>query len=330
MPFILTLGVREGAAQTPVKGQYKMKLVAISRTIPQWELFEFFKNELERRSNGRIQIMLSTCGELGVASFDMIRIMQSGVIDIGNVVPLHVSGEVPLFEGTELPGLFPDVATNRKAFDAWTERLLLPNEDRMGGRVIGSFGWAGQMLFSRKPVGKLSDLKGVKIRVTSRSMSDYVSALGGEPVTISLDELYTGLQQGTVDGATTAAATGYGMRLWETTKYLVDLNIGTPTGLLVYSKALWHRLPADVQQLLIDVGKEFTDRGWTQSLSLEEKGIIQNKEKGVTYIPVKPEWKPQLKKAQEYVAQSWAKRAGPEGKVAFNEILSPYTGLTIK
>jgi TRAP-type C4-dicarboxylate transport system substrate-binding protein len=328
--LLLALGLSVRVTQTSAKSEYRMKVVAISRAVPQWELWQFFKNEVERRSNGRIAIELTTVGELGVATFDMIRILRSGLIDVGDVIPLHVSGEVPLFEGTELPGIFPDVPTNRKAIEAWTERLLVHNVDRMGGRVLGSYGWAGQMMFSRKSVEKLAELKGMKIRVTSRSMSDYVSFLKGEPVTIAFSELYPGLHRGTVDGATTGAASGYGLKLYEVTKYLVDLNIGTPIGLLVVSKPLWQRLPVDLQQLLIEVGKKFTDRGWTLSLDLEEKGINQLKAKGVTYIPVKPEWRAELKKAREHVAKKWVERAGTEGKLAFNQILSPYTGFTIK
>jgi TRAP-type transport system periplasmic protein len=225
--------------------------------------------------------------------------------------------------------LFPDVATTRKAFDAWTEKVLLRNEDKVGGRVLGSFGWAGQMLFARRPVEDIANLKGMKIRVTSRSMSDYISALGGVPVTISLDELYTGLQQGTVDGATTAAAVGYGMKLYETTKNLVDLNIGTPTGLLVIHSGTWAKLPADMQGVLTAVGKELTERGWQQSMSLEKTGIEENRTKNVVFQPIKPEWKPALANAQKVTAQRWAERAGAEGKTAFNDVLSPFTGFKL-
>lgn len=327
-PLLAVAGMSRGAF-AQAKGEFKLKTMAITRTIPQWQLFEFFRDETQKRSNGRIEITLTTNGELGLQSFDMIRVMKTGIVDIGNVVPLHVSGAVPLLEGTELPGLFPDVATTRKAFDAWTEKLLLRNEDKAGGRVLGSFGWAGQMLFARRPVDAIAKLKGMKIRVTSRSMSDYISALGGVPVTISLDELYTGLQQGTVDGATTAAAVGYQMKLYESTKHLVDLNIGTPTGLLVINSGSWAKLPPDMQKVLTDVGREFTERGWKQSLSLERTGIEENRTKNVTFQPVKPEWKAALANAQKITAQRWAERAGPEGKAAFNDILAPYAGFKL-
>jgi len=316
-------------ALAQAKGEYKLKMVALTRTIPQWQLFEFFRDEVQKRSSGRIEITLTTIGELGVQSFDMVRVMSSGLVDIGNVVPLHVSGAVPLLEATELPGLFPDVATNRKAFDAWTEKVLLPHPEKVGGRTLGSFGWAGQMLFSRKPVDDIAKLKGMKIRVTSRSMSDFVAALGGVPVTISLDEMYTGLQQGTVDGATTAAAVGYQQKLYETTKYLVDLDIGTPTGLLVINSGVWAKLPPDLQKVLSDVGREFTDRGWTQSMSLEKTGIEENRQKNVTFQPLKPEWKPAIANAQKLVAQKWGERAGAEGKSAFNSVLAPFVGFKL-
>jgi TRAP-type C4-dicarboxylate transport system substrate-binding protein len=302
-----------------------LKLATISRSIPQWELFEKFKAKVEADSGHKLAIDLTTTTDLGVQSFDLIRLLQTGLIDIANVIPLHVSGTVPLLEATELPGIFPDVETNRKAFADWTQKVLLKREALVGGRVVGSFGWAGQMLFARKPIESLAELKGSKIRVTSRSMSDYVNALGGAPVTISLDELYTGLQQGTVDGATTAAATGFQMRLWETTKYLIDLGIGTPTGLLVVASNVWSSLSPDLQKVVTTAGDEFTQAGWTQSLTLEKVGLDQNQEKGVKFVPMKPEWKPQLEAAQKVVAQKWAARAGADAKTAFNTVLSPYT-----
>ena len=329
MPAVAVLG-RTGTVRAQAgKGEFKLKVAALARTIPQWQLFEFLRDETQKRSNGRIEVTLTTVGELGVQSFDMVRVMRSGLVDVGNVVPLHVSGAVPLLEATELPGLFPDVATTRKATEAWVEKVLLPNPDKVGGRVIGSFGWAGQMLFSRKPVDDIANLKAMKIRVTSSSMSDFISALGGVPVTISLDELYTGLQQGTVDGATTAAAVGYQMKLYETTKYLVDLNIGTPTGLIVVNSGVWAKLPADLQKVLTDVGKELTDRGWTQSFSLEKIGIDQNGQKNVAYQPMKPEWKAAIANAQKITAERWAIRAGAEGKSSFNTVIAPFVGFKV-
>jgi TRAP-type transport system periplasmic protein len=306
-----------------------LKLVTLSRSIPQWVLFENFKKDVEEKSGGKLKVDLTTTTELGVQSSDIIRLLQTNLVDIGNVVPLHVSGSVPLLEATELPGIFPDVAINRKAFADWTEKVLLKESAKIGGRVVGSFGWAGQMLFSRKPVEKLEELKGSKIRVTSRSMSDYVTALGGLPVTISLDELFTGLQQGTVDGATTAAATGDQLKLWETTKFLVDLNIGTPTGIMVVAQSVWNGLSADLQQVLVDAGARLTKDGWDQSLNLEKQGVDDNATKGVQYIPTRPEWVPILKRAQKVVAEKWAARARQEAKAAFNDVLSPYTQFKI-
>lgn len=318
-------------ATTPAMAQSPrtLKFVTISRNIPPWVLFEAFKKEVEEKSDGELGVDLTTTTDLGVQSSDIIRLLQTGLVDIGNVVPLHVSGSLPLIEATELPGIFPDVETNRKAFEAWTEQVLMEESAQIGGRIIGSFGWAGQMLFSRVPINDLDDLKGAKIRVTSRSMSDYVTALGGQPVTISLDELFTGLQQGAVDGATTAAATGYQQNLWESTKYLVDLNIGTPTGIIVVASSVWDSLSPELQQVLIDAGARLTKDGWDQSLSLEKVGIDQNAEKGVQYFPTNPDWKPRLKQAQEEVARKWAERAGEDAKATFNEVLSPYTQFTI-
>jgi len=59
--------------------------------------------------------------------------------------------------------------------------------------------------------------------------------------------------------------------------------------------------------------------------------VEENKKKGMTWIGLKPEWKPVIRQAvQDRVLPGWLKRAGTDGKAAYNEVLAPFTGFTTR
>jgi TRAP-type transport system periplasmic protein len=198
--------------------------------------------------------------------------------------------------------------------------------------VLGSWPWAQQLLFSNKPVNSLSDVKGMKIRVFSPAMAQFVRALGGEPVSLAYAELYTALERKTVDGAITCSRCGWDTKLYEATKFLVDLHMGTAVStLFVVSKRSWDKMPPDLRQILTAVGTEFTERGWRLSREWATDGIEKNtKQGGMKFNVVPPNDRaPVLKLVQENVAPAWAKRAGPQAKAEWNNVLGPIVGFRI-
>ena len=78
-----------------------------------------------------------------------------------------------------------------------------------------------QAFFSKKPVRKPEDFKGLKTRVHSVALASLVAGLGGEPLTIAFAEVYTALERGTLDAAISGTKPGYGLRWYEVSKYLV-------------------------------------------------------------------------------------------------------------
>ena len=121
-----------------------------------------------------------------------------------------------MVEMLEIPGLFPDQEAMQKAFLAWKPHL--PNSLMRKSMVCC---WRqrsspDQFLFSKKPVRKLDDLKGLKTRVHSVTIAQLTAGLGGDPLTVAFAEVYTALERGTLEAAFTAvlcpALTRNGMR----------------------------------------------------------------------------------------------------------------------
>ncbi len=306
--------------------------VVITRNAIQTkELWGWAQRELQSRTGGDVKLEITSVPELGLTGFELVRVLQAGLTDVADVMPTYVAGDMPVIEGADLLGIFGDYDMAVKGHLAWEKVLREEYDDELGAVVLGSWPWAEQFLYTNKPVRNLDDVKGMKIRVFSPAMAQFVSAIGAEPVSLPYAEVYTALDRGTVDGAITCARCGWDTKWYEVTDYLVDLHMGTAVStLFVVSKRTWADLPPDLQVLLTEIGNGFTERGWRLGKIWADEGIKNLTTKGGMESIVVPDKRgPILELAKSDIAPWWAERAGPEAKAHWNEAVAPIVGFTI-
>jgi TRAP-type C4-dicarboxylate transport system substrate-binding protein len=205
--------------------------------------------------------------------------------------------------------------------------VLQKYEDRLGGKFLGSYSFEWNYLFSAKPIRAVSDLAGKKVRTFSVAIEDFYKAMGGIPINLAFEEVYTALSRGTVDAVQTASGNALGIKLWEVAPYTIDVRAGAGPAALIVSKRTWNRLPPELQTMFVTLGQEFTQRGWDDA----EHATAESKEKleaaGFKWIPSADGWKAAIDKAvHDSVIPNWSRRAGPEGVKIFNEVLAPIVG----
>jgi TRAP-type transport system periplasmic protein len=159
--------------------------------------------------------------ELRFGGPETIKVLKTGVVDIAEVYGGFVAGELPLIEIVKLPGVFPDADTAKTAHQAWRPHLAKLLEEKANAVLLARAIYPEQVLFSKKPIRALKDLKELKIRVHSVALSHMVAGLGGQPLSIAFAEVYTALERGTLDAAITGTKPGADVRLYEVSKYLV-------------------------------------------------------------------------------------------------------------
>lgn len=331
--LVATVGLALIALFASVQGagaqEFRWKAVATSRPTPQFGLWTWLADELQKRTNGRVQVEVVSLPELGMTGFELVRVTRSGLVDIADVIPSYVAGDVPAIEAIDLPGLFKDLDTSVKAHEGFLQ-VMKKYEHKIGGVVLGGYLWPAQMIFSRKPVHGPADLKGLKVRVYGTAQTEFARALGMVPVSIPFAEVYTALERGTVDAGFTGTYPGFALKWYEVTKYMVDVNHGPVQGMLVVSKRTWDRLSPELRTTLTKLGGEFSQRGWEIGRRTTAEGIEKNKEKGMEFIPPTPALAAAAHDVViKTVIPSWVKRAGPEAKSIFNQYIAPYSGYTL-
>jgi TRAP-type C4-dicarboxylate transport system substrate-binding protein len=312
-----------------VEAQTKWKGVATSRPTPQFALWEWFAAELDKRTAGQIKSDVLSLPELGLTGFELVRVTRAGLVDFADVILAYVAGDVPIVEAVDLPALYATFDASIKAHASFLE-LAKKHEDKLGGVVLGGYLWPGQYIVSRKPIRTPADLKGVKVRVYGAADTDFVRGLGMEPVAITFAEVYTALERGTVDAALTGSYPAFAIKLFEVAKFIVDVNHGPNSGVLVVSKRTWDKLTPDQQRILRQLGEEFSQRGWDVGKRTDKEGVDRNREKGMEFVPATPAMTAAVKDVMtKLVLPSWLKRAGPDARAVFQQYLAPHSALTL-
>ena len=325
----LLFGTGTWSTAQPAKAEFKLKLMGINRTLDPWKLYEEWTQTVEKRTNGRVQFEMTSLPELGLGGAETIRVLKTGVVDVTETYSGYVAGELPLIEILELPGMFPDPETAKRAIMTWKPMEAKILDEKANAVLLAMAVYPDQALFSKKPVHKLEDFKGLKIRVHSVALSSLVAGLGGDPLTVAFAEVYTALERGTLDAAISGTKPGYGLRWYEVAKYLVGPISMRPHVALAINKNTWKRLPPDIQAIMKEEAEKIVEsksfdaiEGWNK------EGVDKSVEKGMEHQPFSPELQATIKEVlRTKVVPEWTKRAGgQEAAKLFNDLIAPLVG----
>ena len=330
--LIAALGMPVSLDAQASKAEFKLKLMGINRTLDPWKLFQDWAQAVEKKTNGRVQFEMTSLPELGLGGAETIRVIKTGVVDVAEIYGGYVAGELPMVEILELPGIFPDGATARKATQAWKTHETKIIDQKANAVVLAMACYPDQAFFSKRPIRKPADFKGLKTRVHSVALASLVAGLGGEPLTVPFAETYTALERGTLDAAITGTKPGFGLRWYEVSKYLVGPISMRPHISLAVNKTSWRRLPPDIQQIMKSEAEAVVEgRAFEAIEAWNKEGIDKNVEKGMEHIPFSAETQAAIKDVlRTKVVPDWVKRAGgAEAAKNFNEVVAPLVGYKV-
>jgi tripartite ATP-independent transporter DctP family solute receptor len=165
------------------------------------------------------------------------------------------------------------------------------------------------MTNSKRPITKVEDMKGLKMRVPpDATLVDITKALGAEAQQIRFAELYVALQQGVVDGQENPLVNIHASKLYEVQKHLALTNHQFQMTPLLMSKRSWDKLSDADRKAVQEAAAEATALQRKLSQEADEKLLAELKSKGVQ---VSTPDKAAFEKATSEVTEKWA--SGPIG-----------------
>jgi len=214
--------------------------------------------EIEKRTNGKVQITVFPGGTLTPADKCYDGVVK-GISDIGFSVFAYTMGKFPLTQVADLPLGMKSGLVATKLINEYYKKFKPKELDEV--KVMYLHGHGPGLLHTKKPVNKLEDLKGMKIRCTGMA-AKIVSALGGVPVAMPMGETYDALSRGVVDGSMAPQEALQGWKWGEVVKSTIE-NFGSSYStamFVVMNKQKWNVLSPDVQQIIEQVNEEYAEK----------------------------------------------------------------------
>ncbi len=292
-------------------------------THVQSKMAEEWIKEVEKRTNGKVKIDYFPGNTLTSAKQCYDGVVQ-GISDIGMSALAYSKGRFPVMAVVDLPlGYKTGVAASNVANKVY-EKFKPAELDDVEVMYFHAHG-PGVLNTRGKPVRKLEDMKGLKLRATGNS-AQVVKALGGTPVAMSMPDSYQSIQKGIVDGGIYPMETNKGWNMAEVVDYCtLSYPAGyTTTFFVVMNKDRWNALPKDVQDTIRQVNKEWIGKhgqAWDHSDEVGREFFLEQKNELIELDPAESKrWKDAMQPIMDdYVKQMNDKKLNGDEILSFTK-----------
>lgn len=189
--------------------------------------------------------------------------VEQGVTDIGWVMTQLEAAKLPLSNVTTVaPFTTDNLPLLLDAMNELTDSIpaLRKEWEKNNAVFLGATGVDTYHLFTKMPIQSYADLKGKKLGAPG-AIGLWLKGSGAIPVDGSLQTYYTDIQSGVIDGAVSISSGIHPTKIYEVAPNITAVNIGALAfGALAINKDTWNRLPADVQKVMKEVGREYSRR----------------------------------------------------------------------
>ena len=288
-------------------------------------LLKYFKPYVDEKSGGKIVVEVYNNAILG-GDRQLFESLQMNTVQ-GSMGPISVLASfAPDFSICDAPFLFKDKKTAYAALDGEFGAMMTKSLPAKGMRLLGYGENAFRNISSNaKPVTSLEDIKGLKIRVMESPVYiNTMKALGANPTPMAFNELYTALQQGTVDGQDNGVVLTHTAKLYEVLKYYTFTEHCYAANAYVFSEEFLQTLPADLLKVVEDGVKYALDNQRRLNTEMEESLIKEIEKSGVKVNSLSAEEKARWQAATAGVIDSMANIVSKEVLEAAKTVNAKY------
>ena len=286
-----------GKKEEPKKAEQKKISIKMSVTTPSesspWNIGAKKWAELvKERTNGRVEITTFPNEQLSSGNQQKgIEQVAAGVTGASLHSTIIYSVIEPKLAVVSMPWIMPNNAAVDKAMKGAPGEKV---KDLIRAKGIEplAFGENGfrHWTNSKRPLATPDDMKGLNIRVPGMKM--YISlfkAMGADPTSMSFSEVFTALQQGTVDGQENPISVIYTTKLNEVQKYMTICNYSYDPIVLGVNKKLWDSIDKDTQAIMKKAAEEAMALNIKLTREDEAKQLDEMKKKGLQVNVLTPE-----------------------------------------
>lgn len=274
---------------------------------------EEFKRLVEEGSKGEIEVQIFPSSQMG-PDREMIEGVQTGVLEMAVPPSSFFAGWDPAFAVIELPYMYPSKEIALKTFHSPAGDEMLA---RLAKQDLVGLGWlengVRHVTNNVRPITGPADLDGIKLRTMKvPAHVDTFKALGANPTPMNFGEVYSGLQQGVIDGQENPVAHIYAQRFYEVQKYMSTTGHVFTVYIPVIRKSFFEQLPEEQQNLLREAMRKAEDYQQELVDAEEAQQLAEIQEAGVTVLELTPDQRKAFIEDTKSVREEYREQVGED------------------
>ena len=277
-----------------------------------------FVDVVGQKSGGKIKVKIFPNGTLG-GEQQVAAAMQGGTVEISMMSPAQLVGTIKEFVVLDFPFSFANEAQADAVLDGAFGRQLMD--------LMPAKGWVGlgfmeqgyrSISNSKRPIEKLEDIKGLKIRTILNPLYvDLFNALGANAVPMPFPELYTALEMKTVDGQENPETSVDANKFYEVQKFFSGTRHIYNPQMLMVSKKLWDSLSADEKKIFDEALVAARDVQRKAARAMTEKSRKKLTDSGMKLNEIDAKELERMKAVAKPVTEKYAAQLDPALVKAF-------------
>jgi TRAP-type C4-dicarboxylate transport system substrate-binding protein len=280
---------------------------------------EMYKDIVEKKAGDRVTFQLYP-GQQLYNDKDIVSALPKKAVEGAIINPDLWSGLVRSEGILYFECYFPTRDKFYKIFNSEAWSIIAKEfEEKANVKILSTLEYGAHTLLSKKPISKLEDLKGIRMRANGEYPAIFLRALGAAPTVASSSDVYLMLQRGTVDGVLSSLGSFVDRKWFEVAKNYLDTETHVSgVFMLGFNLDFWKQLAPDLQKVFTDAAIEIQE--WTRKRAAEDETKYRAtlKEKGLTFTRLD---------AKEW--ERWRTKAAPELEAAFKKTVGEETGRRI-
>jgi tripartite ATP-independent transporter DctP family solute receptor len=281
-----------------------------------------FADLVAQHSGNKLKVKIYPGGTLG-GEVQLVSSLQGGTVEMSAIATPQLVGLIKEFAALDLPFLFNNEKEADAVVDGPVGKQFL---ERLPAKGVIGLSWYEHgfrnLTNSKRPVAKLEDIQGLKVRVQQNAVAvDTFNALGANAVPMPFTELYSALEQKTVDGQENPYSSIETSKFYEVQKHLsVTKHNYTPL-ILLLSKKFWDTLSADEKKILQDSATEAAVYQRKANREFNERSLQALKAAGMQVTTIAPAEMDRIRAKVQPVVDKYSKQVGePLVKALYSEI----------
>jgi TRAP-type C4-dicarboxylate transport system substrate-binding protein len=272
--------------------------------------------EVKQKTNGDLLINLHLGGSLPIKADSITAAVADNVVQFGD--DGFATGTIPITGVLRLPLLLQTPADLDKAM-AIVRPYLDAAYGKRGMEVLGQYSYPFQVLWGRKKITSLADIKGLKLRVTSVEQGEFIRRFGGLSLTMGSPDVAAALDRGVVDGGLTASSGG-GLLWHDLLKYRYAFPTSYVNSTYIVNKEAMAALSPATQKVLRDAAVTWSDWSTKEMIRLEDDVTAQFGREGMILTTATPAEITEATEKMRPYWDDWAKAHGADATAALAKI----------